>query len=80
MTSARPYRRTIGPDAERAAIRELREGVGSRYCAACVEAFAALHESGELSWIGEYFADRCELPPFVGEGSAAIARRSLRPI
>ncbi|HMN41528.1 MAG TPA: HD-GYP domain-containing protein [Phycisphaerales bacterium] len=79
LTSLRPYRRSIGPEAERNAIRELRDGVGSRYCAECVEAFARLHERGEISWIGEHYNDRCVLPPFVGEGSARSARRAERP-
>lgn len=79
LTSIRPYRRSTGPEAERAALRELRDGVGTRYCAACVEAFARLYESGELTWIPEYFADRCVLPPFAGASSASGARRSLRP-
>jgi HD-GYP domain-containing protein (c-di-GMP phosphodiesterase class II) len=79
MTSLRPYRQAIGPEAERAAIRELRDGIGSRYCATCVEAFAQLQEHGEISWIGEYYNDRCALPLFDGAAiSAAKARRSVR--
>ncbi len=72
MTSVRPYRHDVGHDAARAAVRELRAGVGSRYCAASVEAFAGLYERGELDWILENFNDRCVLPAFDGAVGAAV--------
>lgn len=77
MTSVRPYRHDVGHDAARAAVRELRECVGTRYCAACVEAFASLYEKGELDWILEHFNDRCEVPGFAGAAGAreAMGRR-----
>ena len=78
MTSVRPYRHEVGHDAARAAVRELRECVGTRYCAASVEAFAGLYERGELDWILEHFNDRCELPEFEGAIGAGEAVRRLR--
>jgi two-component system, LuxR family, sensor histidine kinase TtrS len=73
MTSVRPYRHEIGHDAARAAVRELRAGVGTRYCAECVEAFAGLYERGELDWILENFNDRREVPGFAGAEGAREA-------
>jgi HD-GYP domain-containing protein (c-di-GMP phosphodiesterase class II) len=78
LTSVRPYRHEIGPEAERAALRELRDGIGTRYCAESVEAFAKLYESGRMSWIPENFNDRCEVPAFRGEAEVREAHRSLR--
>lgn len=78
MTSVRPYRHEIGHDAARAAVRELRSCVGTRYCAACVEAFAGLYEQGKLDWILENFNDRCEVPEFAGTVAAREATGRLR--
>ena len=77
MTSVRPYRQEIGPAAADRAIRELLDERGSRYCAECVDAFAALYRTGRIGWILEYFNDRCELPNF-GLHGAAAARSSPR--
>ena len=74
----RPYRHEVGHDAAQAAVRELRECVGTRYCAASVEAFARLYERGELDWILENFNDRCELPAFDGAAGAGEAAKRLR--
>jgi HD-GYP domain-containing protein (c-di-GMP phosphodiesterase class II) len=78
LTSVRPYRHEVGHDAAKAAVRELRANVDSRYCAVCVEAFASLYEKGKLDWILENFNDRCELPAFDGPGRAAEASARLR--
>lgn len=78
MTSVRPYRAEVGPDAADAAIRELREGIGTHYCAECVGAFADLYERGELSWILEHFNDRREVPGFEGNGHVVEARTRFR--
>ncbi len=78
LTSIRPYRSATGPEAERAAIRELREGIGTRYCATSVEAFVKLYQSGDLAWISEHFHDRSEVPKFAGEPSVEEAQRCLR--
>ena len=78
MTSVRPYRHEVGHDAARTAVRELRECVGTRYCAVCVEAFASLYEQGDLDWILENFNDRCEVPEFAGAAGAREATGRLR--
>lgn len=77
LTRIRPYRREIGQEAERAAIRELQKGIGSRYCAASVEAFARLYASGKLSWIPEHFNDRRSVPAYSGEAGVREAHKSL---
>ncbi|MDX9911557.1 MAG: HD domain-containing protein [Phycisphaerales bacterium] len=64
MTSVRPYRTDVGPEAAARAIRELREGAGSHYCADAVEMFARLYETGRLDFILEHFNDRCAVPEY----------------
>lgn len=78
MTSVRPYRHEVGHDAARAALRELRACIGTRYCGVCVEAFAQLYEGGELDWILENFNDRCEVPEFAGPTGARETMGRLR--
>lgn len=78
MTSVRPYRHEVGHDAARAAVRELRAGIGSRYCAVCVEAFAQLYEKHDLDWILENFNDRCQVPVFDSPIAAGEVARRLR--
>ena len=78
LTSVRPYRHEVGHDAAKAAVRELRASVGSRYCAVSVEAFCSLYEGGDLDWILENFNDRCQLPVFAGADHAADAANRLR--
>lgn len=75
MTSVRPYRRHIGPEAAGAAMEELQSARGTRYCHECVDAFLALYRTGELAWILEYFNDSREAPEF-GLSGAARARQS----
>ena len=75
MTSVRPYRADVGPEAAARAIDELIDESGSRYCGECVKAFAALYRTGRIGWILEHFNDRCELPPFgLGHAEAAAGR------
>lgn len=62
LTSVRPYRAEVGPAAAEHAIEELTRGIGTRYCANCVDAFVRLYRRGELGWILEYYNDRCDLP------------------
>lgn len=75
MTSLRPYRSEIGPDAAKAAIRELRDEAGSRYCADAVKRFAGLFERGDLNWILEYYNDRCLVPDYAELAGAKGRRR-----
>lgn len=79
LTSARPYRHDLGPDAAERAFEELHRGVGTRYCPQCVEAFERLHREGELAWIMEYYADRAELPSFGEAQDALRATHSMWP-
>lgn len=62
LTSVRPYRAEVGPAAAEHAIEELHRGIGSRYCAECVDAFVRLYRRGDLMWILEYYNDRIDLP------------------
>lgn len=64
MTSVRPYRAQIGPEAARRAVVELEAGMGSRYDADAVKAFADLYRTGSLSWILEYFNDSRPMPRY----------------
>lgn len=57
LTSVRPYRREVGPDAAERAMEELHRGIGDRYAADSVNAFTALFRRGEIAWIMEYFND-----------------------
>lgn len=67
LTSLRPYRSAIGPDAVPAALDELRKGIGTRYDAECVQAFIELFQHGELDWIMEHFNDTACPLPYCGE-------------
>ena len=75
MTSHRPYRHEVGPEAAARAIGELRTGSGNRYWPDAVEAFVALHDTGALDWIGTHFNDGAETPAF----DAADASRLRKP-
>lgn len=66
LTSVRPYRAEVGPEAAARAIEELERHAGTWYAPEAVQAFKDLHETGELDWIREYANDRCELPPYDG--------------
>jgi diguanylate cyclase len=62
MTSLRPYRTEVGPDAAARAMVELKDARNTRYCGACVDAFVSLYETGKLGWVLEYFNDSCPVP------------------
>lgn len=64
MTSVRPYRRDLGERAADRALVELQAGVGTRYWADGVEAFADLYKTGALDHILHYFNDEVTLPAF----------------
>lgn len=66
MTSVRPYRKEIGPEAAEKAIAELRSKVGTWYCAESVDAWDALYRSGQIDWILHYFNDEIPVPSFGG--------------
>ncbi|MCC6425755.1 MAG: HD domain-containing protein [Phycisphaerales bacterium] len=64
MTSIRPYRSTIGPEAAEAAIAELKAGRGTRYDPDAVDRFDALYSRGSLDWIREHFNDARPVPDY----------------
>ncbi len=64
MTSLRPYRSDVGPEAAERAIDKLRAGIGTRFFGDCVEAFIDLYRRGELRWILDYFNDRVDAPSY----------------
>lgn len=64
LTSIRPYRQDVGPDAAERALRELNDSVGTRYCAESVRAFEHLYRTNTISWILDYYNDRCEVPGY----------------
>ena len=64
MTSVRPYRHDVGPEAGRRAIDELLAGSGTRYCPDAVDRFVRLYRRGDLDWIMEHFNDRCAVPDY----------------
>lgn len=78
LTSVRPYRHEIGPEAAEHAVRELEAGIGSRYNEQCVKAFVELYRQGELGWILEYYNDQAELETFGGMGHAAAAVKAKK--
>lgn len=69
MTSHRPYRHDVGPDAAHRAMDEMRSGIGTRYCPGCVELFSELFDTGVLDWILAYFNDRSEVPSYTELGN-----------
>lgn len=62
MTSARPYRPVLPPDAAAAAMAELRAGIGTRYCAEAVDLFAVLYDAGRVERIMHAFDDANAAP------------------
>lgn len=65
LTSVRPYRNDIGPDAARRAVALLREGSGTRYCPDAVRRFVALFDTGQIDWVLEHFNDERDVPGYV---------------
>ena len=65
MTSLRPYRPTLAPDAVEWALGELEASAGTRYWPDAVEAFTTLFRSGQLDHILHYSNDDVPLPAFV---------------
>lgn len=78
MTSFRPYRRDVGPEAARRAMVELEAGMGSRYEVASVEAFSRLFRTGKLDWILEHFNDGRAMPNYAELTSLERLRADLR--
>ncbi|MEM1329002.1 MAG: HD domain-containing phosphohydrolase [Planctomycetota bacterium] len=68
LTSHRPYRHDVGPEAAKRAIDELERGKGTRYWPDAVDAFIGLHGSGAIDWIGLHFNDGSNTPEFDAGG------------
>lgn len=77
LTSHRPYRHDVGPDAAERAIAEMERGIGTRYCPGSVEMFVDLYRTGMLTWILEYFNDKADVPEYKELGDVnAVMKRS----
>jgi HD-GYP domain-containing protein (c-di-GMP phosphodiesterase class II) len=74
MTSVRPYRAEVGPQAAERAIDELLTHSGTRYCAEAVTLFTDLYRKGGLGWILEYFNDTCPVPDYRELGALHAVR------
>ena len=74
LTSVRPYRAEIGPDAAERAIDELATLSGTKYCAEAVALFTNLYRRGGLGWILEHFNDTCPVPEYTRLGSLHSVR------
>ena len=75
LTSVRPYRSELGPEAAARAIEELERHAGTWYEPDAVKAFAELHHTGALDWIQAYANDRCELPIYDGTSHDPVKPR-----
>lgn len=64
LTSHRPYRHDVGPDAAERALGILVESKGTKYDAESVTLFESLYRSGSLDYILNYFNDGADLPAF----------------
>jgi len=73
MTSLRPYRPTVNPDAVDRAVSELERYRGTHYCPECLTQFRALLDDGRLDWILHYFND----PDYYHEWSVLPDRARL---
>lgn len=62
MTSIRPYRQEVGPEAAERALSEIESHSGEWYCPDCVGLFTELYREGRLGWIMEHFNDKADLP------------------
>jgi HD-GYP domain-containing protein (c-di-GMP phosphodiesterase class II) len=78
MTSLRPYKPALPPDAAERAILELEAGAGSQYCPEAVRVFVALYHGKRLDWIMHYFNDRCPLPGYGGSERVLDMIRTAR--
>lgn len=78
MTSVRPYRSSIGPEAARTALAELRYRQ-QWYCTESVVLLERLHASGQLDWILHYHNDECPLPALTGPRVVVPAARQGAP-
>jgi len=57
LTSVRPYREEVGPEAAEHAIVEIKNGIGTHFWPDAAEAFIDLYRRGSLDYILEHFND-----------------------
>jgi HD-GYP domain-containing protein (c-di-GMP phosphodiesterase class II) len=76
LTSRRPYRAEVGHDAAQHALKELYDGIGTRYCRECVEAFDVLYRRGELDYILMYCNEEGDAPQV--EDETGVKRVAMR--
>lgn len=61
LTSRRPYRAQVGPEAGERAVAIIREGRGTCYANESVDLFCTLYDAGKLAWIMDYYNDEADL-------------------
>ena len=64
LTSVRPYRREIGPDAAERALTIIREGAGSHFDPEAVAFFEEVYRSGVVEWVLHYYNDDRDVGAF----------------
>ena len=64
MTSARPYRRNVGPETAKHALGEIEAGSGTHYWPEAVELFTDLYRTGQLDYILHHFNDGATVPDY----------------
>ena len=67
MTSVRPYRTDVGPEAAERALAEIERESGTHYWPEAVRMFADLYRSGRLGFILEHFNDTVPVPAYTHE-------------
>ncbi|GJM18108.1 MAG: hypothetical protein DHS20C14_03210 [Phycisphaeraceae bacterium] len=67
MTSFRPYRADVGPEAAERALREIERESGTHYWPTAVRMFADLYRSGRLAYILDHFNDAVPVPEYTHE-------------
>lgn len=72
MTSVRPYRREVGPEAAEHALEQIEAESGTHYWPEGVRMFADLFRSGRLGYILDHFNDRVPLPAYDYAASAGL--------
>ena len=74
LTSHRPYRHDVGPDAAERALGILVEAKGTKYDPESVDLFESLYRTGSLDYILEHFNDDADLPAFGSVDDRDITR------
>lgn len=72
LTSIRPYRMEVGPQALADAADAIAAGAGSHFEPAIAGRFVEMVRSGSLTWISEHYNDTCPVPDYA-EIAAGVA-------